>query len=79
MTSESKLVVELWDYFRDLLPARHRAEAALHVLRLFEEYGIEIKKSDIEGEDDYLDDALNTLHDDHEHDHDDYNGYNDRD
>jgi hypothetical protein len=76
MSSESKLVVELWDYFRDMIASGKRQEAALHLLRLFEEYGIEIKPSDVEGECDYLDYAVEALH---ENEGDDYNDSEDDD
>jgi hypothetical protein len=72
MSSESKLVIELWDYFRDMIAAGKRQDAATHLLRLFQEYGIEIEESHIEGECEYLDEALLHIHDgDHDH-HDDY-------
>jgi len=75
MSNESKLVVELWDFFRDQLPAGKRQAGAAHLLRLFEEYGFEIDHEDIEGEDEYLDEAIEHLHD-NDHD-DDELGYND--
>ena len=71
MNSETKLVFELWDYFRDMISAGKRTEAAMHMLRLFEESGIEIDRHDLEGECEYLDEALQNssedddLHDDH--------------
>lgn len=61
MDSESKLVVELWDYFRDMIGAGKRQEAALHLLRLFREYGVDFDQSDIEGECEYLDHAIEVL------------------
>jgi len=70
MTSESKLVVELWDYFRDMLAVGKRQEAAIHLLRLFQEYGVEIDHDDLEGECEYLDDAVAALMEDDHHDHD---------
>ena len=77
MNSESKLVVELWDYFRDMIGASKRADAALHLLRLFQEYGIEVDQSEIEGECEYLDDAISALLDDEEGDPDNYNDEDD--
>lgn len=69
MNSESKLVVELWDYFRDMIAAGKRHDAAIHILRLFEEYGIEVDHDELEGECEYLDDALEALNDgDDDHD-----------
>lgn len=79
MSSESKLVVELWDYFRDMIGAGKRADAALHLLRLFQEYGIEVEQSEIEGECEYLDDAIEALLEDEDEGNDDYNDYDDRD
>jgi hypothetical protein len=65
MNSETKLVFELWDYFRDTMAAGKRVEAAMHMLRLFEEHGVEIDRHDLEGECEYLDEALhNTSEDD---------------
>ena len=73
MSSESKLVVELWDYFRDLIGSNKRVEAATHLLRLFEEYGIDVQSTEIEGECEYLDEAIMALSDiDDEDDDDDY-------
>ena len=70
MNDESKLIVELWEYFRDLLGAAKRQDAATHLLRLFEEYGIDIHKADIHGECEYLDEGLLMLSDDHEYEED---------
>lgn len=66
MTSETKLVFELWDYFRDMLSAGKRTEAAMHMLRLFEEHGIDIDRHDLEGECEYLDEALQNSSDEEE-------------
>lgn len=70
MSSESKLVVELWDYFRDMIAAGKRQDAATHLLRLFQEYGIEVEQSEIEGECEYLDEAIAVVFEDEHHDHD---------
>lgn len=76
MSSESKLVVELWDYFRDMIATGKRQDAATHLLRLFQEYGIEVEQSEIEGECEYLDEAIETLADpDHDAYHDDEDDY----
>jgi len=61
MNSESKLVIELWDYFRDMIASGKRQDAATHLLRLFQEYNIEFEQSDIEGECEYLDEAISLL------------------
>lgn len=70
MNSESKLVVELWDYFRDMIAAGKRHDAAIHLLRLFEEYGIDVDRDELEGECEYLDEALEALNDGDDEDHD---------
>lgn len=41
MNSESSLVMEVWDLMRDALPSGRRQEAAIALLRSFEEYGFE--------------------------------------
>jgi len=64
MTNDSKLLLDLWESVRDLLPANKRDNAILTFLRLFEEYGFEISETDLEGEDNYLDDALEIYKDD---------------
>lgn len=76
MNSETKLVVELWDFFRDIISTGKRHDAALHILRMFEEYGIDVNRHDLEGEDEYLDEALQALaeYEDDDPDHDDENG-----
>jgi hypothetical protein len=79
MNSESKLVVELWDYFRDMLPAGKRVAAAAHILRLFEEYGVDVDHDDLEGECEYLDEAIDHFDDEDEDDDLDYNDEYDRD
>jgi len=79
MNSETKLVVDLWDFFRDQLPAGKRQAAATHLLRLFEEYGMEVDHEDLEGECEYLDDAIEIVREDEDEDDDlDYNN-DDRD
>lgn len=71
MSSESKLVVELWDYFRDMIGAGKRSDAALHLLRLFQEYGIDVDHDDLEGECEYLDEAIEAMLEEEDTDHDD--------
>jgi hypothetical protein len=71
MSSESKLVIELWDYFRDMIASSKRQDAATHLLRLFQEYGIEVEQAEIEGECEYLDEAIIAVIDD-DHQEDDY-------
>jgi hypothetical protein len=58
MNSETKLVVDLWDYMRDVIPAGKRTDAAIKMLDLFQEYGYEVSSHELEGECEYLDEAL---------------------
>ena len=71
MNSETKLVFELWDYFRDIIGAGKRVEAAMHMLRLFEEHGIEVVRHDLEGECEYLDEALHNTSEEDDDSYDD--------
>ena len=66
MNSESKLILEIWDTFRDIIPNARREDAALSLLRLFGEYEMDVEHSDIEGEDPYLDKAIEALKDSEE-------------
>lgn len=68
MTSETKLVFELWDSLRENITASKRLDSALQILRLFEEYGMEVDRRELEGECEYLDDALQALADFEEED-----------
>lgn len=63
MSNESKLIVEIWDTFRDLIPVAKREDAALHLLRSFNEYGFDVDYSELEEEDNYLDAAIAQLKD----------------
>lgn len=71
MNSESKLILDLWESLRDVIPAGRREDAALKLLKCFEDYDYEIVASELEGEDNYLDAALEAFKDDEE-DEDDY-------
>lgn len=64
MKSESKLILELWDHFRDHISPNKRTDVAINMLRVLEDYGIEPSKADLEGEDTNIDEALELLHDD---------------
>jgi hypothetical protein len=64
MDNETKLLLEIWHNFRDIIPASRRDDSALTLIKAFEEYGFDIDASDIEGEDEYLDGALEVLNDD---------------
>ncbi len=79
MKSESKLVLDLWDHIGDLISPQKRTDAALHILRVLEDYGIEPSKIDLEGEDDYLDEALEMFFESDDEDEDVSSYYDDDD
>jgi hypothetical protein len=55
MKSESNLVMEIWEMFRDYVPHSRRTDTALGLLRAFEEYGFEADDlADVLDEDDSL-------------------------
>jgi hypothetical protein len=58
MDSESKLVIELWDKIKDVIPNAKKHDTLLAVLLCLQEYGIELEDLDVAGEDEHLDDAL---------------------
>lgn len=58
MNNESKLVLEIWDNFRDLIPVAKRNESAFLLLRSFEEYGFDFRLEDLKHEDEHLDHAV---------------------
>jgi hypothetical protein len=63
MNSEARLISEIWETVRDLIPVPKRAEIAQQHLRAFEEYGFEIEEmADLIGEDKYLEEAYKTLY-----------------
>lgn len=70
MDNETKLVAELWDYLRDALPASRRQEAAIQILRIFRENSFEVEEEELEGEDEYLDEALAVFLEDDDDPHD---------
>lgn len=58
MDSDSKLVIEIWDSVRDAIPVARREDTVLKLLKVLEENGTEISAEALEGEDSYLDAAL---------------------
>lgn len=66
MSSERELLIDLWDHFRDLISPKARVNAALVLIKLFEEHGLEVDLRDLEGEDDYLDEAVSLMTDEDE-------------
>ncbi len=66
MSSENELLIDLWDHFRDLIGAGRRVDSVLHIIRLFEEHGLEIDLAALEGEDNYIDEAIGLLQEEEE-------------
>lgn len=63
MNSESRLILEIWETVRDLIPAPKRVDIAQQHLRFFEEYGFDSEDfADLIGEDKYLEEAYKTLY-----------------
>ena len=61
MRDDNEMIVEVWEVIRDVVPAAKREDAALRLLKVFEENGFDI--NEIEGEDSILDEALTLLRD----------------
>lgn len=67
MNSEARLISEIWETVRDLIPAPKRQEIAQQHLRAFEEYGFDTEDmADLIGEDKYLEEAYKTLYEEDE-------------
>jgi hypothetical protein len=64
MDNESKLFLEIWQNFRDLIPTHRRDDLAFTLLKSFEEYGFDVDASEVDGEDEHIDNALELLDDD---------------
>lgn len=61
MRDDNEMIVEVWEVIRDVVPPAKREDAALRLLKVFEENGFDI--GEIEGEDSILDEALHLLKD----------------
>lgn len=59
--SDNAVIVEIWEVIRDVVPTGKREDAALRLLKVFEDNGYDIE--DVEGEDTILDEALHLLKD----------------
>jgi len=59
MGSESELVLNLWETFRDVIPAGKREDTANKMLKILEDWvDIEDVAKELHGEDSYLDRAF---------------------
>lgn len=72
MNSDTKLILESWEAVKDSIPAARREDAVHKLLKVFEEYGIDIDAGELQGEDPHLDSALESYqdHSDNDDDHD---------
>lgn len=70
--SDMTVVLDMWAIFRETAPPNKREDAALRMLKVLEEYGVEIDKHSLEGEDSYLDTALDNLLHGNEEEYDEY-------
>jgi len=67
MEVDSKLVAELWETVKDLIPAAKREDVALSFLEVFQDHDVEIEDLDeLRGADDDLDAAIDELYGDSE-------------
>ena len=65
MSSESQLVIGLWDAVRDFIPANKRADAAVGIMTAIQDFGIESSDlGGVEDEDDDLNAALKEVFED---------------
>ena len=65
MEIDAKIIAELWETVKDLIPAGKRDDVALEFIGVFEENDVEIHDLDsLRGADDSLDSALDELYGD---------------
>jgi hypothetical protein len=65
MKSESNLILAVWEIFASHVPASQRTDAAITMIRAFEEFGIdEDDMTDVLDEDDYLTAAYRAVYGD---------------
>lgn len=77
MSSETELTLELWEAFRDAIPASKREDTANKLIKALMNYGADIEElaADLHGEDAYLDRALDHYREPDEEDEIDYDDY----
>lgn len=62
MTTESRLLLAIWEVLLEHLPSSARLDAALSLVRSFEEYGFDLDDlDDASDEDDFLARAIEVL------------------
>lgn len=63
MNTEEELVINIWDMFKDNVPAKQKTDRAYALLKYFVDAEIITDVAALEGEDDNIDEAI-TLFDD---------------
>jgi hypothetical protein len=65
MEIDAKIIAELWETVKDLIPAGKRDDVALEFISVFEDNDVEIQDLDaLRGADDSLDSAIDELYGD---------------
>lgn len=78
MSSESELVINVWETVKDFIPVAKRTEYATDLVKHFADYGFEASDlSEIVDEDDDLTEAYKMVFEDDEDDSDDESEYED--
>lgn len=70
MKSESSMILEIWETFKEYIPEKTRSDAATSLLRVLDDYDFGDNFAEIKGEDKWLDDALVDYLDDDGQDYD---------
>lgn len=58
MNTEEELVINIWDMFKDNVPAKQKTDRAYSLLKYFVDAEIITDVSSLEGEDDNIDEAI---------------------
>jgi hypothetical protein len=67
MDLEAAFILELWDVFRDKIPAKEREDVAYSFLKLLNDWDIDVlSMRDLREEDNHIDSALELLKDEDE-------------
>lgn len=62
MDLEATFILELWDVFRDKIPAKEREDTAYQFLKLLNDWDVDVlSMRDLRDEDNHIDSALDLL------------------
>lgn len=64
MNNETEMVLILWEKIKDFIPANKRDDAALQMLIAINSFLDEVNLQALLGEDEILDDAINSINED---------------